>query len=76
LTSFCSIHKYDILESAFQNVGFETTSFVPILRARFDGVDFEHQRDFCALPNDCHPNAEIHGIFAEVMWNDLQPHIP
>jgi|GEM_PF-2627955 len=65
-------YKYDALETVFTDSGFKTMSFVPLLQERYAGVDI----DYCALPNDCHPNPEIHQFFAEVIWQDLQPYMP
>ncbi|MBN1430191.1 MAG: SGNH/GDSL hydrolase family protein [Anaerolineae bacterium] len=61
---------HNTLADGFTQAGFETTNLFPAYVERFEGVPF---RALWAIPNDPHPNAEIHRWYAEQIWDSLAP---
>jgi len=59
---------YAVLTDAFTQAGFETTNLLPAYLEHFGDRPFQTLR---ALPNDGHPNAEVHRWYAEQIWAKL-----
>jgi hypothetical protein len=54
----------------FDRAGFETTNLLPPFLETFGDRSY---RSLWALPNDAHPNAEVHRWYAEQIWSRLEP---
>lgn len=60
---------HDILAEGFTQAGFVTTNLFPAYVDAFGGT---YYRSLWAIPNDPHPNAEIHAWYARQIWAVLQ----
>ncbi len=61
--------KYTVMLDAFGEAGFETVDLFPAYMETFGERPY---RTLWALPNDGHPNAELHHWYAEQIWNVLE----
>lgn len=61
--------KFAYLEAVFRGAGFHTVNLYPLVNEAFNP---ESPTQYCAFPNDCHPNAAVHDFYARVMWRNLQ----
>ncbi|MBN1430190.1 MAG: hypothetical protein JXB07_17605 [Anaerolineae bacterium] len=68
LQKFEYIHA--TLETGFTQGGFDTTNLLPAYLERFKDRPFH---TLWAVPNDAHPNPEVHRWYAEQMWAKLGP---
>lgn len=57
--------KHAILTGEFEAAGFETVDLLPAYLTEFGERPFH---SLWALPNDGHPNAEVHTWYAEQIW--------
>lgn len=70
LGKFENIHT--VLEEGFAQAGFTSTNLLPAYLEDFRDRPF---RSLWAVPNDPHPNAEIHRWYAEEIWEKLGPEL-
>ncbi|MBN1310547.1 MAG: SGNH/GDSL hydrolase family protein [Anaerolineae bacterium] len=61
---------YTTLEAGFTQAGFDTTNLFPAYLEHFKERPFH---SLWAIPNDAHPNAEVHRWYAEQIWDKLEP---
>lgn len=64
--------KYTIMLDVFRKAGFKTVDLFPAYLETFGERPY---RTLWALPNDGHPNAELHHWYAEQIWNVLESNI-
>jgi len=64
--------KYSLLAQEFTEAGFQTVDLWPAYAREFASVPYKSLR---ALPNDGHPNSELHAFYAREIWKVLQPQV-
>jgi lysophospholipase L1-like esterase len=60
---------YATLAGGFAEAGFQSTNLWAAYLAEYGERPF---LELCALPNDCHPNADYHRWIAEQIWEGIQ----